>query len=50
MNRRMFVLGAGGAMLMQAAPSEQLHVGVIGSGGRGRFQMERFAAGNGTFL
>lgn len=42
MNRRMFVLGTG-AMWMQAAPSEQLHVGVIGSGGRGRFLMERFA-------
>jgi len=39
----MFVLGAGGAVLMQAAPSDQLNVGVIGSGGRGQLLMERFA-------
>ncbi len=43
MNRRTFVLGAGGAMLAQAAPSDQLQVGIIGPGGRGRFLMERFA-------
>src|SRR5271169_257769 len=43
MNRRTFVLGASGAMLAQAAPSDQLNVGIIGSGGRGRFLMQRFA-------
>jgi predicted dehydrogenase len=43
MNRRTFVLGASGAMLAQAAPSDQLKVGIIGPGGRGRFLMERFA-------
>jgi hypothetical protein len=43
MNRRTLVLSAGGAMLAQAAPSEQLNAGIIGSGGRGRFLMGRFA-------
>jgi predicted dehydrogenase len=43
MNRRTFVLSASGAMLAQAAPSDQVRVGIIGSGGRGRFLMERFA-------
>ena len=36
-------MGASGAMWAQAAPSDQLNVGIIGSGGRGRFLMERFA-------
>jgi len=43
MNRRTFLMGASGAMWAQAAPSDQLNVGIIGSGGRGRFLMERFA-------
>lgn len=43
MNRRTFVLGASGAVLAQAAPSDQINVGIIGSGGRGRFLMQRFA-------
>jgi predicted dehydrogenase len=43
MNRRELVLGAAGAKWMQAAPSDQLNVGIIGPGGRGRFLMERFA-------
>lgn len=43
MNRRTFVLSARGAMLAEAAPSDQVHVGIIGSGGRGRFLMQRFA-------
>jgi len=43
MKRRTFLIGAGSAMWAQAAPSDGLHVGIIGSGGRGRFLMERFA-------
>lgn len=43
MNRRTFLTGASGAMWAQAAPSDQLNVGIIGSGGRGRFLMDRFA-------
>ena len=43
MNRRTFVLGASSAVLAQAAPSDQINVGIIGSGGRGRFLMQRFA-------
>jgi len=43
MNRRSFLIGTSGAMWAQAAPSDQLNVGVIGPGGRGRFLMERFA-------
>ncbi len=43
MNRRMFLVGASGAMWAGAAPSGRLSVGVIGPGGRGRFLMERFA-------
>ena len=43
MNRRTFVLGASSAVLAQGAPSDQVNVGIIGSGGRGRFLMQRFA-------
>jgi len=37
-------------MLAQAAPSNQLNVGIIGSGGRGRFLMQRFAKDETTQL
>jgi len=43
MNRRSFLMGASGAMWAQAAPSDQLNAGIIGSGGRGQFLMQRFA-------
>jgi predicted dehydrogenase len=43
MKRRTFLIGASSTMWAQAAPSDGRHVGVIGSGGRGRFLMERFA-------
>jgi predicted dehydrogenase len=43
MNRRTFLIGANGVMWGQTAPSDGLHVGVIGPGGRGRLLMERFA-------
>lgn len=36
-------MGASGAMWAQAAPTDQVNVGIIGSGGRGRFLMQRFA-------
>jgi predicted dehydrogenase len=41
MKRRAFLLGSGG-LLMAAAPSDQLVVGVIGSGGRGTAVMKVF--------
>ena len=50
MNRRTFLIGAGGAMWAHAAPSDQLNVGIIGPGGRGRFLMERFARNAGVQL
>src|ERR1700687_652795 len=43
MNRRTFGLGASGAMLAQAAPSDQLNVGIISPGIRGRLLIERFS-------
>jgi predicted dehydrogenase len=43
MNRRTLLIGASSVMWAQTAPSDGLHVGVIGPGGRGRFLMERFA-------
>jgi predicted dehydrogenase len=43
MDRRIFLLGATGAMWAQTAPSDQLRVGIIGPGGRGQFLMRRFA-------
>lgn len=44
MNRRTFLVSASSVtMWAQAPPSDQLHVGVIGPGGRGQFLMERFA-------
>lgn len=41
MNRRTFLL-AGSALAAQAAPSDQINLGVIGSGGRGTFVMTVF--------
>ncbi len=48
MNRRTFLAGAGAvtasaAMQVAAAPSDQINVGVIGTGGRGQLLMDRFA-------
>ncbi len=37
LDRRTFFLTTGGALLAQTPPSKQLHVGIIGSGGRGRY-------------
>jgi predicted dehydrogenase len=42
MNRRSFFLSTGGVLLAQTAPSDQLAVGLIGSGGRGRYLMSLF--------
>ncbi len=44
MNRRTFLVSAGSTMLMQAAPSGRVRVGIIGAGGRGRFLMKVFLA------
>ncbi|MFN7995920.1 MAG: Gfo/Idh/MocA family oxidoreductase [Bryobacteraceae bacterium] len=43
MNRRVFLLGTGGTWLAQAAPSDQIRMGIIGPGGRGQFLMKTFA-------
>ncbi|MCU1275638.1 MAG: oxidoreductase domain protein [Bryobacterales bacterium] len=37
LDRRTFFLTSGGALFAQASPSKQITVGVIGSGGRGRY-------------
>jgi predicted dehydrogenase len=42
MNRRTFLLVGGSALAVQAAPSDQINLGVIGSGGRGTFVMTVF--------
>ncbi len=42
MNRRAFVLAGGTAWMAGAAPSDQVVLGVIGSGGRGSFVMTVF--------
>ena len=42
-NRRMFLLAGGGAMVAHAAsPSDQVTLGVIGVGSRGTFVMSTF--------
>src|SRR5437879_4335505 len=42
-DRRMFILAGGSALLQaQTAPSDQITMGVIGSGGRGTFVMTVF--------
>ncbi len=41
-DRRIFFLGAAGAMASRAAPTDQIVLGVIGSGGRGTFVMGVF--------
>jgi len=42
MNRRKFLLAGGTILAAQAAPSDQINVGVIGSGSRGTFVMTVF--------
>src|SRR6266545_5428573 len=42
LNRRSLMLAGGGAFLAQAAPSDRIVMGVIGSGGRGTFVMTVF--------
>jgi predicted dehydrogenase len=42
MNRRIFIVAGGGMLAAQTAPSDQIVVGVIGSGGRGTFVMTVF--------
>lgn len=42
MNRRTFLLAGGTVAAVQSAPSDQINLGVIGSGGRGTFVMTVF--------
>jgi len=42
MNRRTFLFAGGSVLAVQAAPSDQINLGVIGSGGRGTFVMTVF--------
>src|SRR5271157_6317786 len=42
MHRRTFLLAGGSVLAAQAAPSDQINLGVIGSGGRGTFVMTVF--------
>src|SRR5271157_2741995 len=42
MNRRTFLLAGGSVLAVQAAPSNQINLGVIGAGGRGTFVMGVF--------
>ena len=42
MHRRTFLLAGGSLLAVQAAPSDQINLGVIGSGGRGTFVMTVF--------
>lgn len=42
MNRRMFILAGGGMVAASAAPSDQIVMGVIGSGSRGTLVMTTF--------
>src|SRR5437764_7780292 len=42
MNRRSFLLAGGAVIATQAAPADQIQLGVIGSGGRGTFVMTVF--------
>src|SRR5437868_9084739 len=41
-SRRMFIMTGSGMLVASAAPSDQIHLGVIGSGGRGTFVMGVF--------
>src|SRR5690348_17990709 len=41
-NRRIFLMAGSGMMAASAAPSDQIRLGVIGSGGRGTFVMTVF--------
>ena len=42
MNRRTFLAATGSVLYGRAAPSDQIRVGIIGSGGRGQFLMKIF--------
>jgi predicted dehydrogenase len=42
MNRRLFLMAGGSAALMNGAPSDQIRLGVIGTGSRGTFVMTEF--------
>src|ERR1700704_257662 len=42
LDRRTFMFAGGGALVTQAAPSDRIVLGVIGSGGRGTFVMTVF--------
>ena len=42
MDRRTFLLAGGSVLAVQAAPSDRINLGVIGSGGRGAFVMTVF--------
>src|SRR5258708_39663678 len=42
LNRRSWMLAGGGGILAQAAPSDRIVMGVIGSGSRGTFVMTVF--------
>jgi len=41
-NRRIFLMGGGGALAARAAPSDQIVLGLIGAGGRGTLVMTTF--------
>jgi predicted dehydrogenase len=41
-NRRMFIIAGSGMLVASAAPSDQIRLGIIGSGGRGTFVMTVF--------
>ena len=41
-NRRVFLMASGSAVVLHAAPSERITIGVIGSGSRGTFVMGTF--------
>lgn len=43
LNRRTFIASGTGLYVLSAAPSETIHLGVIGAGGRGTFVMGAFA-------
>ena len=42
MNRRLFIMAGGSMLAAQAAPSDQVNLGVIGAGSRGTFVMGVF--------
>lgn len=48
MNRRAFIATAGSVLYMRGAPSDQIRVGIIGSGSRGQFLMKTFMLDSGV--